>query len=1061
MAQLELYPGIIFTIPTAPPKAEIINGWKTKKDQRWERYEIPMIALPTGTSIRLDEIDPQIVEELYESEHEDVRKFIDEDNARCTNGVWFMNNGTATYITGYHYEYLQWYSLDVGAPFYSDKDRRWYYFTQLCFEDMECMGELYGKKRRDGFSHRCMSITLASARKTFNAEYGMMSKTGGDAKELFAKLIFAFKKYPSFYKPQVASAEDIQKELFFKEPSKRISHKNRRTVHGVSLETKINWRNTRENSYDGLKVKVLSGDECFHPDTKILCEGYVFRKISDIKIGDKVIVEGGDLKKVYKTFRGEDEMFLIHQPYAKDYIVSAKHRLVLEQRIKKDSTKDDGEKLYTPPEFIALMKNRKKLTYATRASMLPMPAQQNEIPPYLFGLWIGDGVKSNAKIVCNPVEDPEVVEYIYAYAKENNYNVSVDNISEKCHVLGLIMKLKGRTRENPFVKELKRLKCYKNKHIPKGYLVNSEENRLQLLAGIIDSDGYYSDRGFFEIGMSKKNIIEDIYFLSKSLGFSVSEIKESKSNFKTNVYKICISGEAWRIPTKVKRKRDTRRKLKYKFRKNRIEVHPIGIGKYVGIQLFAFSDNERKLILEDFTLSMNCAKLEKDVSFRKWLAVASTCLTQGRKIIGKALMGSSVEEAEKGGKEFKEVWMNSNPLERDLNGRTISGLYRYFTPAEDGLEGFIDEYGMSVMETPAKPVMGIDGQLIKIGAIEYLENVLKSKKEAGDMIGYYEAKRQFPRTEADMFLDPKNETASLPVEKIYQQIEINNGFPTLPIRQGNFQWKDGLQDTYVVFHDDPKGRWLVYWMPKPEDRSKWVLLRGLKSPSFKDFGCFGLDPYDHKLTSEGKGSNAASHGYRKFDHMDPLFSDIFVTEYLARPMDPYEMYEDILMQCVFYGWPVLGESNKPGCMTYFENRGYFNYLMMRPAATHTDWSEENQESPWIPTTGDAVRNSLVSYLRAYIYQKIGLNEQTKKPGNMVFNRTLQDWLVFKGEGQWTDWDLTVSTMLAIAGSLDYKPKKKEVKNMQFFPVFGKDGRQINPHSDRPVSDNPLVVPFGR
>ena len=717
MAQLELYPGIVFSIPTAPPKAEIINGWKTKKDQRWERYEIPMIALPTGTSIRLDEIDPQIVEELYESEHEDVRKFIDEDNARCTHGVWFMNNGTPTYITGYHYEYLQWYSLDVGAPFYSDKDRRWYYFVDYCFKDPECMGMLYGKKRRDGFSHRCMSITLASARKSFDAEYGMMSKTGDDAKRLFAKLILAFKKYPSFYKPQVASAEDIQKELFFKEPAKRVSQKNRRTVHGVSLETKINWRNTRENSYDGSKVKILTGDEV--------------------------------------------------------------------------------------------------------------------------------------------------------------------------------------------------------------------------------------------------------------------------------------------------------------------------------------------------------AKLERDVSFRKWFAVASTSLTQGRKIFGKALMGSSVEEAEKGGKEFKEVWANSNPLERDLNGRTLSGLYRYFTPAEDGLEGFIDEYGMSVMETPAKPVMGIDGQLIKIGAIEYLENVLKSKKEAGDMIGYYESKRQFPRTEADMFLDPKNETASLPVEKIYQQIEINNGFPTLPIRQGNFQWKDGLQDTYVVFHDDPKGRWLVYWMPKPEDRSKWVLLRGLKSPSFKDFGCFGLDPYDHKLTSEGKGSNAASHGYRKFDHLDPLFSDIFVTEYLARPMDPYEMYEDILMQCVFYGWPVLGESNKPGCMTYFENRGYFNYLMMRPAATHTDWSEENQESPWIPTTGDAVRNSLVSYLRAYIYQKIGLNEQTKKPGNMVFNRTLQDWLVFKGEGQWTDWDLTVSTMLAIAGSLDYKPKKKEVKNMQFFPVFGKDGRQINPHSDRPVSDNPLVVPFGR
>ncbi len=134
-------------------------------------------------------------------------------------------------------------------------------------------------------------------------------------------------------------------------------------------------------------------------------------------------------------------------------------------------------------------------------------------------------------------------------------------------------------------------------------------------------------------------------------------------------------------------------------------------------------------------------------------------------------------------------------------------------------------------------------------------------------------------------------------------------------------------------------------------------------------------------------------------------------------------------------------------MNYFEQRGYYNYLMMRPTATHTEWSEQNQEEPWIPTTGEATRNSLVSYLRAHIYQKIGYNDQTGKPGKMPFTRTLEDWLKFQGDGRWTDWDLTVSSMLTVAGSLDYKPKRKEIKNMQFFPVF-RNGVAVNPDDSR-------------
>ena len=108
------------------------------------------------------------------------------------------------------------------------------------------------------------------------------------------------------------------------------------------------------------------------------------------------------------------------------------------------------------------------------------------------------------------------------------------------------------------------------------------------------------------------------------------------------------------------------------------------------------------------------SKWEKPVDIREAWRIERTCLIVGRRIVGKALVGSTVNPMDKGGEEYKTLWEDSDPNERNANGRTKSGLYRLFIPAYDALEGFFDEYGNAVTEDPDGTVRGIDDEDIDV-----------------------------------------------------------------------------------------------------------------------------------------------------------------------------------------------------------------------------------------------------------------------------------------------------------------------------------------------------------
>ena len=178
-------------------------------------------------------------------------------------------------------------------------------------------------------------------------------------------------------------------------------------------------------------------------------------------------------------------------------------------------------------------------------------------------------------------------------------------------------------------------------------------------------------------------------------------------------------------------------------------------------------------------------KWEKPTDIREAWRIERTCLIVGKKIVGKAIVGSTVNPMDKGGKEYKGLWHDSDPNERNANGRTRSGLYRIFIPAYEALEGFFDEYGNAVIEDPAESVHidGIDGELIESGSKSYLKNERKSFKD--DPSELNEITRQFPFTEDEAFRD-SIESSLFNIGKIYQQIEHNDELYPNPVVVGNF-----------------------------------------------------------------------------------------------------------------------------------------------------------------------------------------------------------------------------------------------------------------------------------
>ncbi len=201
-----------------------------------------------------------------EDQKEQWFEYIDEEFNRRDNGFWFTNNNKSTYITGTHYMYLQWSKIDVGAPDFREANRLFFIFWEACKADKRCYGMCYLKNRRSGFSFMSSAETVNLATLAGDSRFGVLSKTGADAKKMFTdKIVPISINYPFFFKPIQDGMDRPKTELAFRVPSTRFTRKkitvNEKLEELEGLDTTIDWKNTGDNSYDGEKLALLVHDE--------------------------------------------------------------------------------------------------------------------------------------------------------------------------------------------------------------------------------------------------------------------------------------------------------------------------------------------------------------------------------------------------------------------------------------------------------------------------------------------------------------------------------------------------------------------------------------------------------------------------------------------------------------------------------------------------------------------------------------------------------------------------------------------------------------------------------
>ena len=228
------------------------------------------------------------------------------------------------------------------------------------------------------------------------------------------------------------------------------------------------------------------------------------------------------------------------------------------------------------------------------------PEKDVEIDPYLIGLWLGDGT-SDDSVITNI--DSEVLEYI----EEEASNMGLEIVNKGKY--GYRFTGNGQKRNNIFLNYIKDSNMFKNKHIPELYKLNSRNNRLRLLAGLLDADGYYCrEKNYYEITQKSEQLSDNILYLSRSLGFNCSKNRTQKSCETANgkvtndYYRMNISGsQIYQIPCLIARKqaiqqRDTKNCCCYN-----INVEPIERQDFYGFEV----DGNHRHLLGDFTVAHN------------------------------------------------------------------------------------------------------------------------------------------------------------------------------------------------------------------------------------------------------------------------------------------------------------------------------------------------------------------------------------------------------------------------------------------------------------------------
>ena len=368
---------------------------------------------------------------------------------------------------------------------------------------------------------------------------------------------------------------------------------------------------------------------------------------------------------------------------------------------------------------------------------------------------------------------------------------------------------------------------------------------------------------------------------------------------------------------------------------------------YEGTKLYVHNDDE-------------VGRLKKGINCETRHTVVRECLMDGKNIIGFGIKTSTVGEMEKGGgKAFKNQCKMSDYYHRNLNGQTETGLVNLFIPAYDGLTGFIDKYGMSVVDTPTKEQAVFIGS--KIGAYEYIMN--ERKGVIGDPQRLSDKIRLYPIRFSECFRTASKSSGFnlTKLETYIDELSIRKQ----PIVRGDFRWLDNIRDSKVIFVPSSNGKFLVsHQLDTTEDNRKFRNEDdNLWEPGNTQWGSAGGDPFKFNKTKGNRISNGGGAVVKKGKIKDGDFTmkRKFACTYNFRPPDKRIYAEDMLMMCIYYGVKMFPEINVSLLWDYFEERGYIHYLLYKYDPRTFTISKTPGEQ-----TGEKIKQQIFSEWQSFI-----------------------------------------------------------------------------------------------
>ncbi|HUK39728.1 MAG TPA: Hint domain-containing homing endonuclease, partial [Candidatus Acidoferrales bacterium] len=355
--------------------------------------------------------------------------------------------------------------------------------------------------------------------------------------------------------------------------------------------------------HDGYILATTTGTgKCLATGTPVLMFDGTIKKVEDVCVGDLLMGPDSKPRVVLSLASGEDNMYRVTPTKGDPYEVNEPHILSLKmtRRWSKHKWGRDGKTVNI--SVLDYLKQSRFWKHCAKGYRTGVEFQYKEtpLPAYFLGTWLGDG---NAHDVGVTTIDPAIISYWHAMADWFGLDMRVDQSEDRCPTYVLTSHQRGQ-KNNKIYELLKGMGLLRNKHIPPAYKANSRRNRLELLAGLMDTDGSLSG-GCYDFISKWETLANDVAFVARSLGFA-AYVKPCNKTCKNNgkvgrYYRVSISGDVSEIPVRIKYKEAKPRRQKKDVLVTGIKVTPIGRGQYFGFEI----SGDGLFLLGDFTVTHN------------------------------------------------------------------------------------------------------------------------------------------------------------------------------------------------------------------------------------------------------------------------------------------------------------------------------------------------------------------------------------------------------------------------------------------------------------------------